>query len=476
MKSFFRLAAVSAVIFMFLACVSSGGQSSAADAMILDSAIVEAATYFTQRLPSSAKVAIIPFDAPTSRLSEYIFEEMWKRFEDAGSFVMVDRRNLERIDDELRHQYGSGRVDDETMASMSNQYGAQILVYGQITSIGNGFRLTAYATDVERASSSQRAYNVRPDDRLSYLLTISGEDEIERAVAAMARSVDDKTTIAIGRISYVDTQSVSTFSAWLKNNITSSAQRQSEKFQVATDSQSSELAVSSRGLTVAPLAAGNSIQAVVEGTYLPLDSGAEVSLQLISTAGNRAVLSSTRFTIPASDLERRRLTLRPEVGGIEISRTDFEARQQAIEPYSGSNNRWTFTVTPDDLDGIYYEGDEMSMSIYSERECYFRIIHVDVNGNTQVIYPTNPRDNNLIRAGQVRRIPDNTRFVMGPPFGEELILVSAYDQSFSLSLQSGTGSLNAENVARGIRVVGNNNATVNPVVTARFNYTILPRF
>ena len=56
----------------------------------------------------------------------------------------------------------------------------------------------------------------------------------------------------------------------------------------------------------------------------------------------------------------------------------------------------------------------MTMRIYSAQDCYFRITHVDVHGNTQVIYPTNQRDNNFIRAGETRRIPDNTRFRMTP--------------------------------------------------------------
>jgi predicted enzyme related to lactoylglutathione lyase len=102
---------------------------------------------------------------------------------------------------------------------MTKQYGAEFLIYGQITSLGNEYRITVYATDVEKASSSQRACNVRPDNRLASLLNASAEDEIERAVSEMAKAVNQKTTISIGRISYADTQTVSNFSAWLKNSV-----------------------------------------------------------------------------------------------------------------------------------------------------------------------------------------------------------------------------------------------------------------
>jgi len=196
-------------------------------------------------------------------------------------------------------------------------------------------------------------------------------------------------------------------------------------------------------------------------------------LQLVSTSGNKAVLSSIKFIIPASELERRRLSLLPEKDTAVISKAEFEAKQKAVDPYAGKNNKWAFTVTPDVLDGIYYNGDLMSMQIYSERNCYFRIIHIDVNGNTQVIYPTSANDNNYIRAGQTRRIPDNTKFRMGPPYGEEIILAAAYDRPFTSGQQSGT--LNADSITRGLTVESDTKTAMNPSATAKFSYTILPR-
>jgi hypothetical protein len=237
---------------------------------------------------------------------------------------------------------------------------------------------------------------------------------------------------------------------------------------VATDSESADFAVASRGLTVETAVPNSNIQAVVTGNYSPLDSGAEVSMQLVSTSGNKVVLSSARFVIPASELERRRLTLLPEKGGAVIKLAEFEQKQKAVDPYAGKNNKWTITVTPDVLDNIYYDGDYMTMRIYSERDCYFRITHVDVNGETQIIYPTNPRDDNFIRAGQTRRIPDNTRYRMSAPFGEEMVLVAGYDKPFTPGQSSGT--LSADSVARGIIV-----EDMSPPVTAKFSYTVMGR-
>jgi hypothetical protein len=274
------------------------------------------------------------------------------------------------------------------------------------------------------------------------------------------------------------TQTVSSLSAYLKNGISAGAQRQQDKFLVASDSESAEFAVATRGLTVETPVQNSSIQAVVLGNFSPVDQDAEVLLQLVSTGENRVVLGSAGFVIPAGELERRKLSLLPERDTGVISQAEFEAKQQAVDPYAGRNNRFIFTVSPDDLDGVYYDGEYMTMRIYSERDCYFRIVHVDVNGTAQVIYPTNYRDNNFIRAGESRRIPDNTRFRMGAPVGEEYILVAAYDQPFTPGAGAG-GRVSDAVISRGLIVESDagvgNGSPISPVATAKFSYTILAR-
>ena len=493
MKALVRFLCACFLSLVFLACATREtgaappdlAQDSLSDGfpnsgLTLDAAIDETASYFIPRLPKGAKVALASFDAPAGPLSDYIFEELWNRFEDSQNFIMVDRRNLERIEAEIKYQLGSGRVDDETAVSITKQYGVEILVYGQIVPIGQAlggreYRMTIYATDVEKAASSQRAFTVISDDRLASLLNVSPEDEVERAVSVMAGALDQKITIAVGRISYAGTQTVSNLSAWLKNSIISSAQKHQDKFQVASESETADFVVLSRGFTDKAPVEDSPVQAVVTGNYSPLDSGADVSLYLVSASGNKVVLASARFVIPASELERRRLSLLPEGDNAEVNLVDFEAKQDAVERYSGEDNKWVFSVTPDVLDGIYQDGDFMFMHIYSAQDCYFRILHIDVNGNTQVIYPVSEKDNNFIRAGETRRIPDNTLYRMGPPFGEEIILAAGYDQPFSVTPSSGIHPFSPEIIAGSFTVESDGNAAMSPSVTAKFSCTILPR-
>ena len=275
-KNFCKLTSLAAIILAVWAGTQQPLYSQTS--IGLDAAISEAAPYFIGRLPQGARIAVLSFEAPTGRLSDYIVEELWRHFEDSRRFVMVDRRNLDRINAEIIYQYGTGNVEDNLLVPIGRQYGAQILIHGRIIAQGNEYRITMYATGVERSISSQRVFNIRVDSRLSSLLNVSAESEIERAVAAMARSVDQRITVTVGRISFSGTQTVSNFSAWLKDSITAHAQRYRDKFRVATESESSDFAVAA----VTRSAANSVIQAVIIGSYSPLDNGAEVFLQLIS--------------------------------------------------------------------------------------------------------------------------------------------------------------------------------------------------
>jgi TolB-like protein len=460
-KRSIRVLSLSAVL-LFSAVLPLQAQN----ARILDQAIEEASGYLIGQLPNGAKVALTSFETPSGHLSDYIFEEMWTRFEKARKFVMVDRRNQDRIDAEINYQY-SGKVDDDKMVSMTRQYGAEIIVHGVVVPLGHEYRLTVYSTDVEKALSNQHVVMLRGDSRLSTLLVSTPDYELERAVTAMARALDKRTTVAVGRIAYIGTGSVSSLSAWLKNQIMRNALKQRERIQVASDGEAGDFA---SGLAAEAPASNGAVQALITGTYSHRDSDAEITLQLVSAGGGRELLSSTHFVITASDLERRRLSILPPKDTGVISKAEYDQKQQAVIPYQGANNQWAFTLTPDALDGIYHDGSYMSFLVYSSRDCYFKITHVDVNGDTQVIYPTTQKDDNFIRAGQTRRIPDNTRFRMGPPFGEELILAAAYDRQFSLPSSSANGPLSASLITRSL-----NADNMTPKATAKFSYTILPR-
>jgi TolB-like protein len=491
-KRFNFVAALTGFCFMVicLGCASGGGvpsERNAGDpnAVTLDEAIADIASYFIGRLPPSSNLAITGFEADTEELSSYTVEELWNRFELAGGFVMVDRQNLERIRAEMNYQM-SGEVSDESARAIGKQFGVQYIIYGRVTRMGNEYRIAAYASDVEKASSNMRALTIRQDERLAGLLRTeqgSLESEIEKAVNGLGRSVTSRMTIGIGRISLNGTGTVTNLSEYLKRGISYSASQQRNKYEVAGDSVSNEYAVSKANLTrdifveaggpATPTQGSALLQGVVEGDFSPLGSDAQVTLRLVSAADNK-VLGSSRFVIPKAELDRRGLSLYPPKNGALLTQAEFNAVQDRIAPYSGKNNAFGFTVKGDDLDGIYYGNEYMTMRLYSEKDCYFKILHVNVNGSVQVLYPRSPRDDNFIRAGETRRIPDNTRFRITAPFGEEYVLAAAYGSRFDIGLTEAV-PLSPSGLSRDIMVEDEEtHSEIKPLATAKFSYTTMP--
>jgi hypothetical protein len=189
-----------------------------------------------------------------------------------------------------------------------------------------------------------------------------------------------------------------------------------------------------------------------------------------------------RLVVHATDVERGVTSIRSAVvipdrrfaALLEKTSGNMAGVSMANALYSGAGNPWRFTVQTDRSGGDYHDGDYMTLRVYSERDAWFKITHIDVNGNAQVIYPVSPRDNNFIKAGETRQIPDNTRFRMTKPYGEEMILVGAYEKPF-VAQTNGTAPLSNKILVRGITVEREDTRTdMRPVATAKFTYRIGP--
>jgi len=203
------------------------------------------------------------------------------------------------------------------------------------------------------------------------------------------------------------------------------------------------------------------VQILVHGNITKI--GNEYRLVVRATDVEKAVTSIRSATVKA---DRRFAALLENKAGGNVG----ESMANAL--YSGLDNPWRFTVQTDKVNGDYHDGDYMTMRIYSEKDAWFKVTHIDVNGNAQVIYPVSPNDNNFIRARQMRQIPDNTRFRMTKPYGEEMILVGAYEKPFVVQPNL-SGPLSNNLLVRGITVEREDSRTdMHPIATAKFTYRI----
>ncbi|MDR1931941.1 MAG: penicillin-binding protein activator LpoB [Spirochaetales bacterium] len=119
---------------------------------------------------SSRKIPIVVLGIDTSwdRLSDWATEEFTAEFSNRGVLQVVDKRNVDKVREELREQ-NSGFVSNEMAQRMGQETGAKYIVSGNIYEEGSNFRLRIYLTEIET--------NVRVATPTRYI--VSGDPQIQ---------------------------------------------------------------------------------------------------------------------------------------------------------------------------------------------------------------------------------------------------------------------------------------------------------
>jgi tetratricopeptide (TPR) repeat protein len=135
------------ILSFFITCASSGSTGGAG--LTLQEAIEQSAERIVDDLPQGSRIAIVAFDSPNDGLSNFIIEELKGALFDKGIEV-VDRQNLEFVRRELHFQM-SGEVSDESTVSIGKFLGAEYVITGDFSIVGNVYRYRVNAINVEQA-------------------------------------------------------------------------------------------------------------------------------------------------------------------------------------------------------------------------------------------------------------------------------------------------------------------------------------
>jgi TolB-like protein len=150
-------------------CVCTIAICSAQDFMTLDAAIDKATGYLFERIPSGSKVVVFNFNASQPELSNYVIDELTARIVNNAALTVVDRQNLALLQKELNFQL-SGEVSDETAVSVGKKLGAQSIISGSISPLGDIYRLHIRAIEVETAKiQGMQNINIMQDPILAAL-------------------------------------------------------------------------------------------------------------------------------------------------------------------------------------------------------------------------------------------------------------------------------------------------------------------
>jgi len=160
----------------------------------LDAAIRETSDYLNKQLPKGNKLVILNIQSEFPALSEYIIDELIANTVNDRVFSVVDRQQLNTIRAELDFQM-SGEVDDATAQTLGRMMGAQMIISGAVSRIGDLYRLRIRALSVQSAQiDGQFNRNIPDSPTVSALIKSKATGYGSTATAS---SVGSRTTAPV---------------------------------------------------------------------------------------------------------------------------------------------------------------------------------------------------------------------------------------------------------------------------------------
>jgi hypothetical protein len=273
---------------------------------------------------------------------------------------------------------------------------------------------------------------------------------LARAVEDLARTAGGTKVVALGSLTYSDTGIGSEFSAYIGDRLRE-ALRSSDRFQVS-DSENLDKVMEQMKLALSGLAeetGGPEIgklktaTALLEGRYMDEGTAITINLELtevetgLSIAGHR--LSIGKSEIPS---------------GIALLPDNYQDAMDVVSELSdlmdsSGEGLETRVWTARGNGATYTDGEDLVIRFFSNRACFIKVYHIDVNKKTSLIFPNQYYTDNRLEAGKIYSIPDEHypfRFELRAPYGTEFIKVVAstvqfeeIEEAFSEIGEAGSG-------------------------------------
>jgi len=199
---------------IFIGCASSQSSSKTAT---LDDVIKQAAGKIEERLEKGTKVALINVQSPTTQFSDYVLTYMESVLVNNGKLIVVDRANLDKIRREQGFQM-SGEVSDESAKAIGKMLGAGAIITGTLINIGDSYRLTLKAINVETATvAASYPADIAKEGRVMALLS-SGNTTTNSQISTASITATSTTTATTAVYKIGDTGPAGGFIFYDKGN------------------------------------------------------------------------------------------------------------------------------------------------------------------------------------------------------------------------------------------------------------------
>lgn len=168
-------------------------------------------------------------------------------------------------------------------------------------------------------------------------------------------------------------------------------------------------------------------EAIINGQYFDRGSVLEVQFDIISFRTGGLIGRGT-LEIPSGEIPSGLSIAPPDVDQALQLRADLE------EVLSSTDSGFVVRATTNRGDGaVFRDGEEMELSLYATQDAFVKVYHIDVHGNTQLIFPNRFHPENFIPAETYTQIPGPTdpfAFQLHEPYGTEYIQILASTEQF----------------------------------------------
>ncbi|WP_461246269.1 CsgG/HfaB family protein [Treponema sp. R6D11] len=114
----------------------------------LDMTLREVSDYLNESVPKGRKIAFVSVQSDSVALTEYVIDVLIANAVNDRNFSVVDRQQLDAARTELNFNW-AGEVDDKSAQQVGKMLGAQTIITGRVSKVGDRYRLNIRALETE---------------------------------------------------------------------------------------------------------------------------------------------------------------------------------------------------------------------------------------------------------------------------------------------------------------------------------------
>jgi len=254
------------------------------------------------------------------------------------------------------------------------------------------------------------------------------EKGVQNAMNELTKRLRTRLEVSIGSLTLEGTDAPTPFSRQLSTLVHRYADNIPLYFKVVGLSQS-------RG---GPKRPEGPPRGIIKGTFAQRGNRVEVFLYLVSDPDGTSLGTSPLFTFPLAELsdnalvpENEKSVREREQVFAELSAGNTSAQKTTPASKSTATQGIHIQAFFNSESMTYLHRDELQMTVIADRDCWFKVIYIDVNNRMKMLYPNSYDNDNYLRANVPR---DDIFKKLGwrtyEPYGAETILLVASSKQF----------------------------------------------